>query len=462
MSLCALGVWGYAAAMVGRVSLGLLGLIAAGCTPDEGPRWVGYPPLDGAQSVVFAIHGERTVAFHAVDVARGGALRFDASPTEDAPALIEAFVYDVALSVLELQPGLLEAVPAGERSRPLPQSASNWRIEVGALDDEAAWATAKRSAEADAFRIPAIQLRGCAMLDSRVVELPTQSLTSFAETDTNGDVLVGTFRAEIFRVDTSSITPLTGVPGDVLSAYRDPQGTWWFGGRFGRLWTGSVTDALHVSRVPSMPGADIMQWIDGGIGPDGVEIVALTGEGRVGRYVAGAWTMLHQFDEPIEPALIGGIAWTGPGAAVVAWPFIRDALVITGDDAVLEPAAAAPHSLTAVGYVPGRGPILGTSEGLVLDRFHGSWKLADGVQPGDFEVQLLDVLPFPNGYMISGEFGTVRQWASPGVLCPMQASLLPDAALHIARLGDDHFILVGGNPAQQTQTPMSIVRFEIP
>jgi len=442
---------------VRRIVFASLAFVAHACSSEPRPLWVDYPPLDGAQAVIFAVHGEHATVVHAVDVSARTVLRFDASVAEDTPALIEALVYRESLSDFGLLPGVLVSGSEGEHTRRIPDSTSTWRVEVRGLGDSDGWRPAdQRSDAVAAFRIPAVEPLGCADFEARTIELPTLASTSFAERDISGDVLVGT-SDEYFRVGTSSVTRLRGAPGPLTSAFLDPTGTWWFGGVGGALWTGSVSLAFHLTPAPALPHLDTIRWLDGGVGPSGVELVALTRMGRVARFVSGTWTILFEFEPPPSAAKRAGIAWTGPGSAVVAWPFEHDVLKIDGDDAVLEPTAAPHHWPSTVGHVPGRGAVIGTSDGAVLDRSRGSWQVAPGV--GDLEVHLHEVFPFPNGYLVMGDFGTVRQWVSPGALCSPQAALLPDAIERVAQLGDDQLVLSGGNPHEPRGTPVSRVRF---
>lgn len=383
-----------------RVRSLLLGLLCLSC--GDSRTWIPPPPGAAEGSMVVSVEA---VATPPAPTASAGASPVEIVIEGDIPdgARLVARVFRESLATLQIPAGDLP--PAGDDVRSLEHERS-FEFSLADAEPQREWI----EFEVSPLLAPALDT-SCPPLELISHGLDTTAPLSFAFALDGERAWVGAQDRSLFEVTETDVRRLEDVdpalPLDV--AHNGPAGDIWLAGAEGQVFRAHAgSSSISGSLVLSDPSVGPIRWIGGGlIGEGRYEIFALTEDGLVLRIdgadgeVASAATELHRFDATFARRG-GGMAWLGPGRAVVASEWSEELLFIEGGERSFErPPLAALTSVTSVAHSPIHGVLAGGSLGGVAQKTEEWRYLGDGGHR--FLVHAL--FPDETGFFMFGSLG---------------------------------------------------------
>lgn len=356
-----------------RYPTAALALAAFACAPQDEVISVRFPDAPSGGAVILAASTHETSLVWAVDPDAPTSVTI---PASDGPVALEAMVYDLPLSALQLAGG---PVQRAEPGRPLPEGGATFITEI-AVDDQGPppWTPVTAIPPTlSGVRIPPVAAPTCPdtvamvhaidrdkLADRQAYEIRADGiLTALGD----GSALVSTVFGTLALIRADGLTILPNPPAEVAqmrSAFRASDGTLYIGGTRGALWRGTF-DGLSLDlvrlRAPSDSRGDI-RWIDGGDTLSGIELLMLSnarggsGNRDLERFADGRARRLHRYSTYLRLTVSdglgypGGVLWLGPGRGLAVWT-----TAATADDRMLEIAAgvAAPATHAPVNELVG-------------------------------------------------------------------------------------------------------------
>jgi hypothetical protein len=435
---------------------GALSVLTAACAPS-GRLFLATPPVaSGTLSVVYAVEAP----------GGGGIVGLIATaPTfdDDFPAsfklaanvrdaVVSAQAFPLPLSALGLSEGAVAIAEPGAPSHRLPKPA---QIFVATLADRAIRGDWVSESELDPT-LAALAIAGagppappptCASWIARTPEVPTTGAYAFAAAVDADHAIYGTLSGELVLLTATAspspgaptatvawakLTPIVLPPGTPAfrSAYVFPDsgGEIWLssedGHGTGPLWTGRLSGATLLDLAPTATSAGdlTLRWMDGSKGGSGRQILGLSRTGVFAHSEGAGMQPIGHYGLSNPRSECGGVAWAGPGQALIGYGTWAVALEVFGADTWTYGTTAPSGGLCSVAIVPGIGTLAGTSHGEVYRRPPaGSAHQNDvwtRIGDDDFLPYAIDsIVPFRDGFVQFGDLGWFAQYRPDNGFC---------------------------------------------
>lgn len=396
-----------------------------------------FPEIEGtARAMIIAAHTEGKLrAVEALDLENDSASWRQSFADND---LLEAIVYEDALSGLNIQPGPLTPGPADSR-RGLPASTDNFELRLTASGPTTeGWVErASRSAALEAFRLPEDGTE-CPRLVATNHELPGGENGIFARRLPSGQVLLGDAAGRVWMTNGPELQTITRGDGGTFTltsaAVAPDTEELFFGTGGGQIHRGTLTgNVLDVSFVTVTAASGYLRFLDVVAATPTLELYTMSTFGELFHYAGGEWTLLHDFGRSGGFAGLQGFTRVeGTNGREILAVVAEDNRVASIRDGVVEMQTTPSASgLISINLVEGLGPVAGNDLGQLFGRIDGTWQ---SLGPTGISLWLTVVTSVEPGlFIFASAFGSVGSFRG-GVSCGA-SQLLPADPFWVVPVG---------------------------
>ncbi|MCB9645100.1 MAG: hypothetical protein H6730_00655 [Deltaproteobacteria bacterium] len=387
-------------------------LALAGCGGEVLDAFLSLPPTEGAATVVVGVTEGGTTRVYVGDLTsdEGLTLPLGVRSADDSPVGLAYFARTVAQAgltpgwQLAAEPGI--AAPALAEGEDAVLGAPSAVFETDLLADPPGWLRVERlAAEVSTFR-PANVDYVCPVFGPPVLNEELPLATSWGVALSPSVVLLGTPSYEYVRVSRDgTIEPFS--PDRLYTAGVQVDGRLYVGTASGEVLRG-LPDPESVVRDEAPVGATLhVPVVSLAVGADD-DIFAFLSDRSVRHFDGVAWSEWGRAAD-----IAGSIAWIAPGEAVITSNTLE--IVYHAAQGSLQVERVVGAGVLRVAHVPDVGTLGGTSEGDVLRRDEGVWRVLGSLLP---EWWVLDILPQADGALLLSANGPVGRYTVARGICP--------------------------------------------
>jgi hypothetical protein len=351
------------------------------------------------------------------------------------PATLYWLSFADSLATLGVKPGLLQET-SGDDSHVLPRPRNVWS---SAWDGtrSSAWAPSGLIDALRTLRVPGLVVEPCPVFESKNVTLPTAGSVAWLAPVSMREGLLYTGSAMFLVATDGTVRSATTSMRGHLSDAAPDAGSLLLAGEAG-LYRGRLNGVLlELELLIPQPG-----------------LLALSATTAGDRHVvfAASREALYRSESGAPFQRLGGlppphqwiqVAALGPDSVVVSIDEAPSFYIYEGGKLELGPDFGRSGSFLSAAVIPGLGPVVGTSVGLIAVRQGTTWMSLGDTQLAGAVFQMV---PYGGGFAYGSDAATIGTWRPNGGFCPpQQAAVRP--VNRVLALGDTLLLGQGDLPA---------------
>lgn len=214
-------------------------------------------------------------------------------------------------------------------------------------------------------------------------------------------------------------------------------------------------DRLELQRVASTPASVAhFDWLDGGQGPRGFELIGISDSGSAAFFDGLEWTNESSLEpRDIDVTSLGGAVWLGPGRGLVGLASEAQPLSIVDGVAERVPTDSM-SGVASMFHSPTLGPVVGDSTAAFWIMSGGRFRALGPSPIGSWATVIVGV---SGGFLFGMPFGAVGKYTTEAGMCRPEPAVAFEV-IDLAVLGEEEALLVAGSLTTDQNVKLALVQ----